>query len=304
MGNKLFLDNLKSTDEIYLLVRDSPRDELVNARKYMTELWSVYQEFSDKDYPIQLAQDFHARFWEMYLTCVLINLGKKVYPKETISEGPDIAVKDDSRIIFVEAITPSEGDITNPDKVPGFKFGEATQVPDNQITLRYCGAIADKFMKYKTYLEKGIVSPSDPYIIALNACKIEQAIADGSSEYDIPRIVKSVFPVGNKVAYINKATGSEVPWSYQPRNKVYRSSGSPIQTDLFLNPDYQGLSGIIFSRKDLFNLPGHRGDELIFVRNPLAKNPIPHEFFKFGVEFVITLATDHFSIDRNFWNKH
>lgn len=162
--------------------------------------------------------------------------------------------------------------------------------------LRYCGAIADKFLKYKTYLEKGIISASDPYIIALNACKIQQAMADGNSEYDIP--------IGNKVAYINKTTGSEVPWSYQPRNKIYRSSGSPIQTDLFLNPDYEGLSGIIFSRKDLFNLPSHMGDEFTFIHNPLATNPIHHEFFKFGVEFVITLAADHFSVDRNFWNKH
>ncbi len=85
---------------------------------------------------------------------------------------------------------------------------------------------------------------------------------------------------------------------------MYRSSGSSIETDLFLNPDYQGLSGIIYSQKDLFNLPSQMGDEFIFVHNPLAKNPIPDEYFKFGVEYVITLAADHFSFNRNYWNKH
>ena len=116
MDNKLFIENLNSADEIYLLVRDSPRDELCNARQYMNKLWDIYQEFSDKDYPFQLAQDFHARFWEMYLTCVLISKSKKVCSKETISEGTDITIKDDSQTIYVEAITPSEGDTNNPEK--------------------------------------------------------------------------------------------------------------------------------------------------------------------------------------------
>jgi hypothetical protein len=234
----------------------------------MENLWSSYCPFGDKDFPRQLAEDFHARFWEMYLTCTLIDKSFNVVPKQTRSKGPDILITDSSRRIFIEAIAPSEGCDDNPDKVPKLKSNEATLVPDTEITLRYSGAIADKYKKYHTYLNQGIISPVDSYVIALNSCKIDTAIIDQITTSGIPRVMKAVLPIGYKQVVINKISGPVVDWTYQYRPNIYRKSGSAVPTDIFLSSEYASLSGVLYSRSDIANRPNRMGDDLIFIHNP------------------------------------
>jgi type I restriction enzyme S subunit len=200
-------------------------------------------------------------------------------------------------LIYLEAITPSEGHTDNKDRVPKMQILQVMRVPDEQITLRYCGAVIDKHEKYNKYLTDGIISPSDAYIIAGNSCKIEQAIV----ETDIPRILKAVIPVGYDQLTISKAPDSEGSWHRQYRNKISRSNQSIVNTDMFLNRDYEGVSGLLYSKTDLFNKPRNMGDNFIFVHNPLAKNPIPYGYFNFGIEYYIELEPGSFTIHSHKW---
>jgi len=295
MVAKLFIDGITPSDNYYSVIRDKPH--CAHYKSCMEKMWTVYYPYADKDYQKQLTQDFHARFWEMYLTCTLIEKSFNVYPKFTKSEGPDILIQDSQRSIYLEAVTPSEGNESNKDRVPKMPLMKVTRVPDEQITLRYCSVIADKYKKYNTYLNRGIILSSDAYVIALNSCKIDQAIM----ETDLPRIVKSVLPIGYQQVNISKIPGVEPSWHYQYIDKICRSSSSLVNTDLFLDRDYEGLSGILYSRTDLFNKPPVMGDNFIFIHNPLAKNQIPHGYFKFGTEYSIKVKPKSFSFERKNW---
>jgi len=304
MGVKLFIEDMTPSDELYRIIRDEKRPEVVEFKSYMENLWNIYYPYADKDFRLQLAHDFHARFWEMYLTCTLISKSFNVVPKLKRAEGPDILIEDSSRRIFLEAVAPSEGCDDNPDKVPKLKSNEATRVPDTEITLRYSGVIADKYKKYHTYLNQGIISAPDSYVIALNSCKIDTAIVDKTATNDLPRIIKAVLPLGNKEVSISKLSGATVDWRYQYRPNIYRSSGSVVPTDLFLRPEYANLSGILYSRSDVANHPNRMGDDFILVHNPKStQNAIPHEYFKLGVEYFVELGRDGFSVSWKDWRE-
>lgn len=300
MVEKLFSNDINSSEEWYRTIRDDPG--VANYKTYMEKLWDTYYPYADKDFPKQLAQDFHARFWEMYLTCTLIYKSFEVAPKQTRSKGPDILIIDDSsRKIFLEAITPSQGADDNPDRVPSLQFNTpqaSIRGPDKPIILRYSSAIADKYKKYNRYLKQKVISPSDSYIIALNSSKIG---IRAKLESGPPEILKTVLPIGYMEVTINKLSGSTVGWHYQYRQEITRTSGSGVPTDLFLRDDYKGLSGVLFSYVDALNCPNQMGDDFIFIHNPKAQNAVPHEYFKLGTEYFVELGEAGFSISWKSW---
>ena len=146
-------------------------------------------------------------------------------------------------------------------------------------------------------LTKGTISSSDAYIIAINSCKIEQAIM----EADMPRILKAVLPIGYQQVTISKTPGIEPHWHYQYRDKICRASNSRVNTDFFFNDDYSGLSGVLYSRTSLFNRPPRMGNNFLFIHNPLARNPIPYGFFKLGIEYSVKVEPDSFSLSKKEW---
>ncbi len=299
---KLFIYDITPSDDLYRTIRDENRPRVAELKYYMENLWKIYYPYSDTDFRLQLAHDFHARFWEMYLTCTLISKSFNVVPKRKRSEGPDILIEESSQCIFIEAIAPSEGYNENLDKVPKLKSNDATHIPDTEIILRYSGSIADKYKKYHTYLNHRIISPRDSYVIALNSCKIDAAIVDQTTTTDIPRIMKAVLPIGYKQVQISRLSAPVVNWTYQYRPNIYRKSGSAVPTDLFLRPEYANLSGIIYSRSDVANHATQMGDDLIFIHNPKStQNGVPRGYFKFGIEYFITLNNDGSTIS---WDRH
>jgi len=204
----------------------------------------------------------------------------------------------------LEAVTPSGGASINPDRVKEMEANTdvAVSVPDIEMILRYVGAILDKYKKYCEYLEQGVISSTDSYIIALNSCKITNAIVDMTIPNDLPRIVKAVVPIGYKEVRISStSSGTTAPWSYQYRPKVYRSSGSSVPTDLFLRDDYEGISGVMYSHSDVAN----RRDDFIFIHNPKSiDNAVPSGYFKLGIEFFIKLEQESFSISWKDWRNN
>jgi len=300
MTEGLFIDNIHPSDDLYIVIRDE--DRCIEYKHYLENLWKIYYPYADKDFPQQLARDFHARFWEMYLTCTLLNNSFQVVPKQRRSKGPDILIDDSIKRIFIEAVTPSRGAGTNPDRVTPLPYGKARTIPNTEIILRYSSAIADKYKKYIDYLEDGLVSTSDSYIIALNSCKIGIEAKGESS--GLPRIVKAVLPVGDKVVTISEFSGPIVPWRYQYRPVIQRSRGGSVPSDLFLSDEYKGLSGILYAHSDVANRPNQAGEEFIFIHNPKTKqNPVPHDYFKLGIEYYVELDEDAFSISWKDWRN-
>lgn len=293
----LFIEGIQAEDIVYNHIRDSDWPQKKAAKEFVENLWATYEPYADYNFPDQIQRNFHARFWEMYLTCTLLDQGFKLNcPKP----GPDILISG-NRKIWIEAVAPTAGDPSKPDSVPEAKFEESAQfmssrgqrVPDEQIILRYRSAIAEKFDHlYTEYVANGIDSNHDSYVVALNGQRV------GFSQHDVypPRILRSLFPIGHEevIAELDaNETMKIVGNRFQFRPEIKKASGADVSTSIFLSPDYENLSAVLFSSVDVVNRPGRMGQDFILVHNPLAKNPLPNGFFKLGKEYTIQVLDNH-----------
>jgi hypothetical protein len=299
MDDDLFINSVQAPDPEYNIIRDRQEPYPMEVKSFMEDLWRKYQPYADKHFRQQMQVDLDSRFWEMYLACTFLENSVSL---SSTDAGPDIFIEHDNGRIWIEAIAPTSGADTNPDRVPEMKMGVATRVPDNEIILRYSAAIREKYdNKYKTYVANGLILPTDAYIIAINSCKISSA----SMETDTPRILKAVFPIGDLKVTIDTKTGVVINTGYQLRFKISRVGGSEVRTDLFINPEYANLSGVLYSHVSIRTYPFTKrmGEDFVFIHNPLAtKNRVPHGFLKVGREYIPTEDKDGYKINVTNWN--
>lgn len=254
------------------------------AREFLEKHWEWYEQFADKDFSKKRTARFHDRFWEMYLACTLKEFGKDLQEKPS-EKGPDICVMQVSpeSYIWVEAITANPGQ--GVDKVPPMVSNNNItwfRIPEEQVILRYTFALDEKFKKYHFYIKDGIVAPTAPYIIAVNGGKVPYAWDNGE---EIPYIIQAVLPFGPQTLSIiwEKPEESTVGYSYRP--EIIKKSKRGAPTNIFQRKVYEGISGIIFSRSEIFNIHRKMGNDFILVHNPLALNPIPWGWLKVGREY-------------------
>ena len=185
-----------NSSQIYKNVFEAETEMMVAAKKLCLELWNIYELHADEHFIEEIRTNFSARFWEMDLTCFFIKQSREVAcPKP----GPDIKIDDR---IWIEAISSTQGAKESPDRVPESVMGETHQVDGERIELRYTAAIAEKFRRYMSDLEKGIVQDDEPYIIALNSSQLPHAELD----YRIPRIAKSLLAIGREYVTVDRET--------------------------------------------------------------------------------------------------
>jgi hypothetical protein len=296
MDNNLFVHGIQAPDNTYNIIRDRPDPYPSQIRLFMENLWRKYQPYADKNFKQQLQVDLDSRFWEMYLACTLL---ENSIPLSSRSTGPDILIDHENGRIWIEAIAPTSGADNNPDRVPDMKLGVATEVPGDEILLRYCAAISEKYdRKYQGYVASGLIKPTDSYIIAINGCKIETAIMETGH----PRILKAVFPIGDLQVMIGNKPGI-TDTKYQLRFKITRASGADVRTGLFLNPEYANLSGVLYSYASVRKVPKKMGEDFVLIHNPLATtNRLPHGFFKVGREYIPIEDNGGYTINVTNWN--
>jgi len=297
----LFDKNIKATDPVYINLRDGNQPIQIEERQCAEDLWAKYHSYADRHFLVEISKDFDARFWEMYLACTLMDSG---YAISSADRGPDIGIKRNTKIIWIEAITPTGGEPSSHDSVPDLRmrpgFVVAQEVPDRQITLRYCASIREKYcVKYFKYVKDGIVSNDDCYVIALNGCRINWSRID----YEPPRIVRSVLPFGWQVVTVDTASHKIVKRSYQYREYLRKESGSQVETNIFVKPEYEHISAVMFSNVDVANRTPVAGDDFIIVRNPLALKQLPDGFPKLGREYWATLSKDKITLFSKNWTE-
>lgn len=266
----------------YERLRVSSNPVAIQARQITDQLWATFEPYADANFPSELRRDFHSRFWEMYLTFVLLGKGFDI---ECRKPGPDILIRNSTQRIWIEAIAPTPGASGTADRVPGLILIPTIvqEHPEIKILLRYRAAIREKFdNKYMGYLQQGIITNQDPYIIAVNSSKIPSAYPD----FEIPAILKAVFPIGNLQIRINREDGSPIDSSLAYRPSISKASGASVDTDIFMNPTYEPLTGIIFSHTSANRYKNNPGSDFLFVHNPISRNHVPEGFFGFGVEYI------------------
>lgn len=276
----LLENRIKATDRTYLRIRDDP--DLATTKGFLEQMWARFAPFADRNFRSAIAQSFHSRFWEMYLGYALLLNKKELVPAP--DAGPDICVIGLPERLWIEATAPSAG--KGPDAVPEEQLGVWYRLPSDAIILRLRSAIEEKFQKYKTYSDGGVLSPSESFVIGING----RGLPSAEAETDLPRIVKAVFPFGSSYITINKNTMEKVGEGYTYRAEIIKSSSKPVSTTVFQDPRYAGISAILYCNSNVGNRPPEEsaiGLDFSIVHNPLARNPVPHRWLPCGREFWV-----------------
>ncbi len=210
---------------------------------YYEELWNGHLSagLANKHFVSELTSGsdpkFFQRMWEMLLARHLKACGHTITSRP---EGePDFRFEQDGVVAWVEAVSPERGpDLSCDPPTTGMT------VPHNETLLRWTTAFDAKLKKGIKYRRKGVIKPEDAYVIAIDGSQLGWfPLAHGASR--MPYIVEAAFAMGPLAFKIDNETGrfagttATVSFATENRNKA------PVRTDVFLNPTYAGISGVI-----------------------------------------------------------
>ena len=243
-------------------------------REFVEFLWRDYSYFADKNFLTNAKTHFHQRFWEMYLSVTFLQKGYEVI--KTPDASPDVCILMNGKRIWIEAVAPGPGE--GNDKIPTPKFGKANWVPTDQIALRYMNVFHTKFHNYERYLQKGIVSSTDIFVIAINCNKVPHAYF-GST---IPYHVQAFLPIGPLNVIFDRSTDSIVETGYTFKDFLIKNSGSKVEKKAFSDSKFSGVSAVMNANHEVAGYTLNKeklGIDFDFLHNPLAINPLDTDTF-------------------------
>jgi type I restriction enzyme S subunit len=275
----------------YLRLRDDPRFE--DRRQQSDLLWQSFMPYAEPTFKEEFARQPQKRYWEMYLGCHVLQIEFRLHPK-TDQLGPDLCFDTTEFRVWIELTAVDEG--TGADAVPKVaQHSGHDPIPDDRIILRFTNAVAEKHKRLLSYQDRGLVSRNDAYIVAVNAAEIEMSLFD--FDYPIPLIVKALYPLGQHVMRIDPAQERVVEEGYQFRPAIQKESGSDVPTNVFLDPAYSGISGVIYSLAAFWEFPTRSVNDLLYVHNAIASTPMPPGWMKAGKD--CWRENDHWTIRPN-----
>ncbi|MBK9498585.1 MAG: hypothetical protein IPO06_04225 [Leptospiraceae bacterium] len=258
--------------------------DIEEIKAFIENLWLEFEPYADRKFKTQMKKNFHSCYFEMYLANCLIKLGH--YKLSSKDSGPDFFINELDA--WVECIATNNGDSKNLDKVKDYNYlnpnvqstYKDAMIPTEKIILRFTNAFDNKEKKFKEYIKEGIVNNNQPCIIAINAAKVNYSRINPG----YPRILSALFPIGYQYVTLNKESLDVMEKGIKYSSEIIKSNQIGITKLAFTTKEYSHISGIIFSTDDAWNISdiSKIGTNLLFVPNPLAKNPIPENFLKVG----------------------
>jgi hypothetical protein len=270
-GSELFGEG-DAADPAFVNLRSATEDFQLTAKNFTERLWDTFRAHADEHFLTEVRTDFNSRFWEMYLTCAILNgAPTRGYCVTCPKPGPDICVEFDGRRIWVEAIAATNGKPGNPDTLV-----EPTPdrvIPEDKIVLRYTNAILEKYRKYTGYVQSGIVDKADAYIIAINKSRL--AFRWAQAEVDLPRFLKAVYPIGQLEFVIDRQDPRNNRMQNRTRFTIRKANNQEVPVQTFIDPSWSGLSAVICSDADASSSKAPLGYDFEIAYNPLAQNQVP-----------------------------
>ncbi len=215
----------------------------------------------------------------MYLTVTFIEQGFSIH--RVGAEGPEFYIEQDGKRIWVEAIAPGPG--VGPDRVPEPELGVAYHVPTEKILLRFTHALSEKRKKYIAARKKGIISPDDGYLLAINSRGIPHAPYGNT----MPYFIQAYLPFGPYAISIDSGTGNIVESFYQHRETVSKLNGENIPTTAFLDREFSCISSVLHSSVDCVNRPATLGGDFSMLHNPNASLGVNQSLFGWCQQFSL-----------------
>jgi len=271
MADPLFSPG-EATDLTYINLQGGT---CVAARDFAEHLWTTYHKFADPHFLTEIRHNFHARLWEMYLTCSLLeSAATRGYRVSCPKPGPDILLEIESQRIWVEAIIATAGAAGQPDSVIEPNPDGSGKIPEEKLILRYSTAIRDKYLKYQKYLDGGVVKEADAFVVAINGAALPYKWA--WAEKDAPRFLKALYPIGQYRVLLDRRTGKIVAEDNEPRFRILKANQAEVPTQTFLDERSSAISAVLCSYADVGSYSRPLGVDFELAHNPKGRCPIPH----------------------------
>lgn len=258
-----------ATDLAYANVRDPKHEGAARARANCDDLWRDFESHASEHFLAEFPYRFHQRWFEMYLAVALLRSGLKIHCPD--ADAPDVRVDlSDGKSLWLEAIAPTGGDESNPDRVvqPQIPRGEpavAYQVPTEQVILRVRGALDVKARKLKTYRDRGIIAADEQALIAISVRDIPHGFFD-AEKYGLG----AVYGLGDPYVTIDRDNLQVVERGHQHRAEVTRGSGASVGVAPFLHAGHEHVTGALISALDAANCEPPLGRDFMLLPNPNA----------------------------------
>jgi len=257
-------------------------------KELFDKLWVKFKPYADVHFLNQIKTNFHQRSWEMYVGNVLL---EKDFVIKSQDDGPDFII---DKMAYIECVAPTRGEPGKPDSVPKMYTAKTPEeirvqdVPVDRMILRITQSIRDKALdQYEAWKKKPWFDSKTPFIIAINSGGLEHV-----DDPNMPNVIKALF--GFQFMQINLENRAV---SYSHRDMVEKSNKSAVPVNYFLNPNFNFISGVLFSDKTVLNHPEKIGDDCVFVNNPFAKNIVDEKIAK---SFKNWTADAKISLKKNY----
>jgi hypothetical protein len=268
------------SDSSYEMVRDEPA--CARFKDYVETLWEKYRGYEDPHFLTEAKSHFFQRYWEMYLTCALIENGFTL--ERDGPEGPEYFFKYKNRRVWVEAIAPEQGN--GADRVPDIVTNGCSPVPITQHTLRYTSAIREKLKSFEIAIEKGIAKVDDGFIIAVNAVLFSPPYANFDAE--VPTFVKACLAIGDMVVTFNRHTNEQIAPHFSVRAHVTKSNNATVSMGSLVHPSQTSICAILHSRSGLEGDANKvLGYDFQVLHNPNASLSIDASLFAWCEQFSL-----------------
>lgn len=289
-----FLDRA-GADE-YQAVREGRNQGYVFVRDFIEGVWPRCKEYLDSDVQTDAPENFHQRWWEIYVAHSLLDASVELVRRECRQprrSGPDLLAQVAGRKLWIEAVAASPGEGPDAVRSGGVAAKGPKPWPDKEIMLRFQQAFSTKVCALAKYVEKDWVRPSDGdgYIVALNGALVERSYR---CIQQFPRIVSALL-LGLEKEWVEvEFDGAisrigKVHFEYQP--EVEKKSTRPVPLAAFRNPANSCVSAVLYSASDAY-----MERECVLVLNPHAQVPLPPGFLSAIPRYWAELHDDGFTL--------
>lgn len=287
--------------KLYTHLRTS--EHCAEERAYVNERWSRFAALglADPDFVSRFPVECGSRIWEIQLATTFADWGWTLMPTKKPGAGPDFGIRCSNGAVFwIEATAPTAG----AEKVVGHRNPDKVRAPrgqvlrggeiDRTVMLRYLSAIAQKREQHARAIAAGLVDQADGFGIAISGAMVPEAHFE--SEHEMPRIVRALFGVGNRVFTVPLDGGPVRYDRFADQESVAKSSGATIPARMFADASANEVGAGIFSGSYLKERPernGHpAGHDYVFVLNPHAAQPFPFDAPPTGRVFYVGVQMD------------
>jgi hypothetical protein len=239
-------------------------------REYFSKLYErtkIYldSEHQKSDETMRIPGKFHPVAWEMLCCDLLLSQNYVIISKD---HGPDIRVTTPEEV-YIECISVEKGKANIPDILPGTVGTE----PTDQILSRITHGIYEKHEIYKSrFIQQDDISPNIPYVIAVNSGNLGYS----QSYLGAPLALKGL--IGFECIQYDEFGNRLLKYRKEAK---FKKGSRPACVDIFCNDENASLiSGIIWSSESVLNLQHNREENIWFIPNPYAKNPLSRDFLR------------------------